>query len=253
MEDLPGKSRSKRAITSVREPIGRRSGSKPTDEKAIADAKRAKKIETGEARPTSLPDFVKGASPAERKAAMEAIAASDPILASAPWKRKREVPSLTNDQAPRPRELVKPMEKAADRPVAAPATGKRVVLLDTNALMMQFQFHVDIERELRRILDFAYEIAVPSTVVNELESIAKEGVGKDSHEARMALELAKTFKVLTTPGEGDTGILRLAVNINAIVVSNDKILRARLRAKDVPAVYMRSKAFLTVEGHVPGM
>jgi len=126
---------------------------------------------------------------------------------------------------------------------------KRPVLLDTNALMMQFQFSVDVEAELRRVLDFSYEIVVPSTVVDELSALAEESVGKDKQEARMALQLAKSFKVLPAEGEGDASILRLAEKLNAIVVTNDKILRARLRAKNVPNIHMRSKAFLTLEGH----
>ncbi len=218
----------------------------PEDKVAAADAPVIPTVP-----PKVQPDFVRGASPAERKAAVEAVA--DPILASAPWKRKKLDAPVEPKPASKPREKVIPMAMSLERPANLPTGGKRTVLLDTNALMMQFQFHVDIERELRRIMDFAYEVAVPSIVVEELETIAKEGLGKDAHEARMALELAKTFKVVDAPGEGDTGILRLAVNLNAIVVTNDKILRARLRAKDVPAVYMRSKAFLTVEGHITGI
>lgn len=124
----------------------------------------------------------------------------------------------------------------------------RPVLLDSNALMMQFQFHVDIESELNRILDFPYTIVVPDLVLDELGSIAKESTGKDQHEARMALELAKDFEAREAPTDGDDGIVQLADELDGIVVTNDKILRARLRAKDIPNVHMRSKAFLSLEG-----
>lgn len=126
---------------------------------------------------------------------------------------------------------------------------KRPVILDSNALMMQFQFHIDIETELGRVFDFPYEIIIPSIVVEELDALATESVGKDKQEAKLALELAKNFKVMESKGEGDTAILKLAESLNAIVVTNDKILRARLRAKNIPNVHMRSKAFLTLEGH----
>ncbi|MBI4392643.1 MAG: hypothetical protein HY556_02445 [Euryarchaeota archaeon] len=126
---------------------------------------------------------------------------------------------------------------------------KRPVILDSNALMMQFQFHIDIEAELGRIFDFPYEIIIPSVVVEELTALAGESVGKDKQEAKLALELAKNFKITESKGEGDTAILKLAESLDAIVVTNDKILRARLRAKNVPNVHMRSKAFLTLEGH----
>jgi hypothetical protein len=119
--------------------------------------------------------------------------------------------------------------------------------------MMQFQFHVDIEKEVRRILNINFDVVVPRVVVHELQRIAKEGNQKEAGEARMALELAKTFRIEETGLEGDTAVLRLAEKLNAIVVTNDKRLRAMLRAKDIPNIYMRSRAFLTIEGHIPGM
>ncbi len=216
----------------------------------------------------SLPRFVREASPAQRKAVVEALALDAgvaPILARAPW-RKPDAPKPPAAPAVnRPAEAAPPAPpKPAPPPLrmtspavpAAPRVGvmaKRPVILDTNALMMQFQFHIDVEREIRRLLDFAHEVVVPSVVVGELESLAREARGKDAGEARMAVELARTFKVMDSPGDGDTAILRLAEKVNAVVVTNDKVLRARLRAKDIPNIYMRSSAFLTIEGHVSGV
>ncbi|MGQ0536398.1 MAG: type II toxin-antitoxin system VapC family toxin [Methanobacteriota archaeon] len=136
--------------------------------------------------------------------------------------------------------------------VPTPPPERRVVLLDSNALMMQFQFHVDIESELKRILDFDFDVVVPSTVLDELKGLTKKLAGKDAQEAKLAIELAKTFRIEKTDAEGDAGILRLAEKLSGIVVTNDKILRARLRAKGIPNVHMRSKAFLTLEGF-PGL
>jgi len=127
----------------------------------------------------------------------------------------------------------------------------RAVILDTNALMMQFQFYVDIEIDLKRILGFPFHIVIPSSVVAELKRLAKTGTPKEKGEARMALELAKTFQIEAVEGDTDTAILRLAEKLNGVVVTNDKILRARLRAKGIPNVHMRSKAFLTLEGYGP--
>lgn len=129
---------------------------------------------------------------------------------------------------------------------------RRAVILDTNALLMQFQFFVDIEAELGRILNFPFQLVVPSTVLDELRSITKEGTVKEQGEAKLALELAQTYRVEKADGgDADTAILRLAEKIGAVVVTNDKILRARLRAKGIPNVHMRSKAFLTMEGFGP--
>jgi rRNA-processing protein FCF1 len=146
---------------------------------------------------------------------------------------------------------VSPEQLVSELPPAEPGRQpKRFILLDSNALLMQFQFSVDIENELRRILDVQYEILVPDIVVGELRNLAGSMTGKDRGEALMAIRLAQTFRIVKTEGPADTGILRVAEKLNAIVVTNDKILRARLRAKNIPNIHLRSKAFLTVEGHI---
>ena len=208
--------------------------------------------------PPPSPTFVRESSPAERKAALEKVVAEEgvtSVLAKAPWKRG-PAPTPTPAPAPaNPAERTGPKVQMTKAPLAQP-TGvnpRNSVILDSNALMMQFQFHIDIEKEVNRILGGNYEVIVPSIVVGELERLAKDGTGKETAEARMAAELARTFKVVDAPGDGDVGILKLAEQVNAVVVTNDKRLRATLRAKGIPNIYMRSRAFLTIEGHIPGM
>ncbi|GEM_PF-87109 len=211
------------------------------------------------ADPAPLPPVLREASAADRKAAVEQLVEESGVagaLAKAPWKRTAPAPAPSGPPQP-----AAPAPKEAPRAVMTkaplePTTGRsapRVVILDSNALMMQFQFHVDIEKEVRRILNINFDVVVPRVVVHELERLAKEGAHKEAGEARMALELAKTFRIEETPLDGDTAVLRLAEKLNAIVVTNDKRLRAMLRAKDIPNIYMRSRAFLTIEGHIPGM
>ncbi|HUR70009.1 MAG TPA: hypothetical protein VM370_12250 [Candidatus Thermoplasmatota archaeon] len=207
------------------------------------------------------PTFVREAPPADRKAALEKVVDEQGVtglLSKAPWKRPAPA---TPPPAPSPAVPANPAERTGPRvqmtksPIET-TTGRsppQTVILDSNALMMQFQFHIDIEKEVNRLLGGNYGMVVPQIVVDELARIAKEGAGKEAAEARMAIELAKTFQIVESPGDGDTGILRLAERINAIVVTNDKKLRAQLRAKDIPNIYMRSRAFLTIEGHVPGL
>ena len=214
--------------------------------------------------PEPAPAFVREVSPLERKAAVEQLVEESGVagvLAKAPWKRSASPVPPGPAAPPTPPTPAPPAPKHAPRAVmtqapAEPTTGRsapRVVILDSNALMMQFQFHVDIEKEVRRLLNFNFDVVVPRIVLDELARIAKEGNQKEAGEARMALALAQTFRVEDSPGDGDTGILRLAEKLNALVVTNDKVLRARLRAKDIPNIYMRSRAFLTIEGHIPGM
>lgn len=150
-----------------------------------------------------------------------------------------------------PAPVVSPEDLLAGLPPPEPGKQpRRFIILDTNALLMQFQFSVDIENELRRLLDFDFEVVVPDVVLGELRHLAGSMTGKDRGEALMALRLAHTFRLVRAEGPADTAILRLAEKLNGIVVTNDKILRARLRAKNLPNIHLRSKAFLTVEGHL---
>lgn len=238
----------------------------PSDRKAALEALAEKEglaaipLPTPVAKPLPPPTFVREASPGERKAAMEQVVVEQGVsglLAKAPW--KRSAPAAA-EPAPAPvpatpAERTGPRVQMTNSPIAT-TTGRsapQTVILDSNALMMQFQFHIDIEKEVNRLLSGNYNYVVPQIVIDELSRIAKEGGSKEAAEARMAVELAKTFEIMESPGAGDTGILRLAEKINAIVVTNDKKLRAQLRAKDIANIYMRSRAFLTVDGHIPGM
>lgn len=115
------------------------------------------------------------------------------------------------------------------------------VILDSNALMMPFQFNLNLESELRRLLG-SYEIIIPSTVIKELEMLAEEDLN-----ARSALSFSKSFRIVYVEGETDDSILQLAKKTNAIVVTNDRGLRARLRSERIKTVYLRSRSHLVIE------
>ena len=116
------------------------------------------------------------------------------------------------------------------------------VLLDTNVLMMPFEININLERELDRLLG-AYEILVPSSVINELKKLSKK-----NKAASLALTLAKRYAVINTSKEGDLSIIHLAKELKAVVVTNDKILRKILRNEDIPLIFLRGKDHLIYEG-----
>jgi rRNA-processing protein FCF1 len=141
------------------------------------------------------------------------------------------------------------------RMVITVATGKRhmtswqfsgvnslLVLLDANALMMPFQFSVDIEGELTRLLG-KYEIAVPSSVLEELRRLART-----KREARAALRLAERYTVIQTTGRRDPALLKLARELGAAVLTNDKRLREQLRSAGIPVIFLRGRSQLDGEG-----
>lgn len=118
----------------------------------------------------------------------------------------------------------------------------RLVLLDTNALLMPFQFRLNLEAELGRLLG-QVEIAVPAPVLAELEALSDA----DRH-ARSAARLALRYRTIEAHGSADDALLELGGNLEAVVVTNDAVLRERLRAARVPVVYLRSRSHLVAEG-----
>jgi rRNA-processing protein FCF1 len=74
------------------------------------------------------------------------------------------------------------------------------VVLDTNALLMQFQFNIDLVGELQRLLG-AVNVHVPDVCLTELQHL------KDRN-APAAVELAKRFNIeRTSGGRGDDAVL----------------------------------------------
>ena len=114
------------------------------------------------------------------------------------------------------------------------------VVLDTNALMMPFQFNVDLEAELGRLLG-AVDIFVPDVCLEELTLI------KDKRSAA-AMELANRFTVKETVGKsGDDAVLALAGELRAVLVTNDSELRRRAKAAGMRVAYLRGKDHLALE------
>lgn len=116
------------------------------------------------------------------------------------------------------------------------------MLLDANALLMPFQFRINLETELRRILGEA-DIAVPTPVVAELEAL-----GSQDRIARSAARLASSFRTIDAHGSADDALMDLGKAHRAIVVTNDAALLDRLRSAHVPVAFLRSKNHLVVEG-----
>jgi hypothetical protein len=125
---------------------------------------------------------------------------------------------------------------------------EEIVILDSNALMMLFEFSIDLENELNRLLG-AYCIFVPTTVLDELSFLSMEGKGKQKRIAKSALALAKNYKHIQAQSyeSVDDSLIFLAVENNCIVLTNDKELRKKLKELDLKVIFLREKKKLSIE------
>jgi rRNA-processing protein FCF1 len=121
------------------------------------------------------------------------------------------------------------------------------VILDTNAVLMMFEFSLDIESELSRLLG-SYEIIIPTSVQDELMMLAKKGYGRRAQYARAGLQLIKKYTLYDDDTQPvDDSILKIALTIEAFVLTNDKTLHNRLKQKQVNVIYLRGKQTLHLD------
>jgi hypothetical protein len=123
---------------------------------------------------------------------------------------------------------------------------ERVVVLDSSAAMMPFEFMIDLEIELTRILG-NFKMVVPSSVHDELVFLSKEGKGRKKRLSKPALDLIKEYKKIKTVKNADDSVLNLALKLDAIVFTNDKELRKRAKENNLKTIFLRGKQKLVLE------
>jgi rRNA-processing protein FCF1 len=116
---------------------------------------------------------------------------------------------------------------------------KAPVILDTNVLIMHMEYRINLEDELTRLLG-AYEILIPSAVIWELKGISNK-------YSKLALKFIEKFRVVDSVKRGDEAILSLARHLHAVVVTNDRELRAKLKEHDLKVIYIRQRSYLAID------
>jgi rRNA-processing protein FCF1 len=124
---------------------------------------------------------------------------------------------------------------------------RQTVILDTSAILSFFEFSVDWERELSRLLD-SYTIIVPSQVIKELEILSTQPASEKSQRASASLKFTKRYNTLdSTAKNADDAIIEIAQKTNGVVATNDKELRHRLKHESIPILFLRGKKKLAFE------
>lgn len=120
----------------------------------------------------------------------------------------------------------------------------KYVILDTNILMASEEFSFNIFSELNRLLDFQYKLITLKPVVEELKKISKNK-GKKGVAAKVGLKLLKDVKIIDVNSKNaDKVILKFAKENDALVCTNDKELKNKLKEKGINIIYLRSKDHL---------
>jgi len=133
--------------------------------------------------------------------------------------------------------------------------GKNValkVILDSNFLFLPFQFRIDILEELKTLLNQRFEPVLLSSTYQELRMMAEKSSPTRRKQASLALKLAEKYTLTNVEKSvretNDDVILRVATEWKSPVATNDRELRKRLRARSIPAIFLRGKTRLEMEG-----
>jgi rRNA-processing protein FCF1 len=88
-------------------------------------------------------------------------------------------------------------------------------------------------------------VIIPSSVLDELNNLASRD--KAPAWINSAIKLAGKFKTEIVQGKGDDAIFDLACKYKAIVLTNDKELKKRLKSEGLQTIYLKSKTHLMLD------
>jgi rRNA-processing protein FCF1 len=123
---------------------------------------------------------------------------------------------------------------------------EKTVIIDSSAVLMLFEFSIDLEDELTRLIG-KHRIILPSPIVEELRFLSEKGKGKQRQNAKASLELIKRYETFEEKGTGDDSVLFLAHKLEGIVLTNDRELRKRAKNASLKTIYLRGKNRLALE------
>jgi len=121
----------------------------------------------------------------------------------------------------------------------------KTVILDSSAILMFFEFSIDWEKELGRLLG-GYHLVVPTAVVQELQILATRNVGQKKAAAALKL-IAKYDTFAQEADTADEALMKIAEKTQGIVVTNDIELRDRLKNRGLPVIFLRGKKKLVLD------
>lgn len=123
----------------------------------------------------------------------------------------------------------------------------RAVVIDTNFLLIPYQFRIDIFTELEHLVDVHHNYILSSKTLKELEGLA-ENAGKKGAAARLAMKIieanSKRIEIIKSGKPVDAWIEEFAEKTGAIVCTNDIELKKKLKDIGIKVISLRGKTKL---------
>ncbi len=122
----------------------------------------------------------------------------------------------------------------------------RIVIADTNALIMPFKSSINLDSELQNLIG-TYKIVVPAPIIGELKRLEKK-----MPQARSALRFARTKELVETREDGDRAVMEAAENLDGIILTNDRELIDMALKKGIPVIRLIGGKKLGMVDHKNG-
>ena len=118
------------------------------------------------------------------------------------------------------------------------------IILDTNFLMIPYQFKVDIFEEFKRIIDDTFELYVLNATIDELNDIILEQTGKNREAAIFTRDMI--FKLNVKVIDTDEPYVDKAIigMQDYSVATQDRELREKIKAQGREVFILRQKKYL---------
>jgi rRNA-processing protein FCF1 len=128
------------------------------------------------------------------------------------------------------------------------------IILDSNAFFVPLDFRIDLVDDLKKLLNRNFELILISQVKKELEALVEKGSPKMRKKASYALKIAETCNYIDVNASAlaatDDIIVKTAKEWKAMVFTNDRGLKEKLRNISVPVIYVRQKSRLEIDGMI---
>ena len=119
------------------------------------------------------------------------------------------------------------------------------IILDTNFLLIPGELKVDIFSEIDRIMDESYQLYILDKTIDELNNIIQNQKSKHRLAANIAKELIKDYKIKIIKTETDDYVdNQLLKQKDAIIATQDKDLKTKLKTQKTPVIELRQKKYL---------
>ena len=123
----------------------------------------------------------------------------------------------------------------------------KIVIIDTNFLLVPYQFGIDIFRQVDELIPNVHMV-IASSIVDELENLSKKK-SKTGNAAKLAMKLLamQKIEIVGTELPADKWIFTYAKMHRAIVCTNDRRLRQKIKRMRLKCIVLRGKDRIGLE------